>query len=351
MSPETPAAVCGVGAATPVGRNALSCAAAVRAGISGFCQHPFMTDIVARPMQLAMCPWLLPEVNPVQRITACLIDAVRQAVSPLEGETSGSSRRRIDLLVALPIRRPGLSDALTREVHAALQQSFRGTFGRILLAQRGHAAGFMALRSGLASLAAGEADACVVAGGDSYVDVETLEWLEETNQIHGAGRKNNAWGFVPGEGAGAVLVLPRRNDERGPQALARLLSTGVDREQCLIRTNSVCLGRGLTGAFEQVFSARPPGNLVSDIYCDLNGEPYRSDEFGFAVTRTREHFVTASDFTAPADCWGDVGAASGPLGIVLATLAMHKRYSKGDLSLVWASSDTGERGAALVAAD
>ena len=50
---------------------------------------------------------------------------------------------------------------------------------------------------------------------------------------------------------------------------------------------------------------------VSDVYCDLNGEPYRADEFGFAALRTKEHFASASDFVAPADCWGDVAAAGG----------------------------------------
>ena len=81
----------------------------------------------------------------------------------------------------------------------------------------------------------------------------------------------------------------------------------------------------------------------------LRGEPYRADEYGFAVTRTREHFVSPADFTAPADCWGDVGAASVPLSLGLALAAFAKGYSRGDTGLVWASSDTGERGAALVA--
>jgi len=241
-------------------------------------------------------------------------------------------------------------DTLLSDVNAVMRQEFRTTFSRVILAQSGHAAGLLALRSSLIRLSTGEIDVCVVAGGDSYVDVETLEWLEETEQLHGAGRRNNAWGLVPGEGAGAVLILPCRSDGVEPLPLARVVSTGVGREEQLIRSKAVGLGRGLTGAFEAAFAGLPSGSLVSDTYCDLNGEPYRSDEFGFAVVRTREHFVAASDFTAPADCWGDVGAASGPLGLVIATVAMQKHYSKGGLALVWASSDSGERGAALVAA-
>ena len=80
----------------------------------------------------------------------------------------------------------------------------------------------------------------------------------------------------------------------------------------------------------------------------MNGEPYRADEFGFACLRTKERFVSVSDFIAPADCWGDVSAASAPLGIMLSAIAARKSYAKGRFALVWGSSEGGERGAALV---
>ena len=31
---------------------------------------------------------------------------------------------------------------------------------------------------------------------------QSLEWLEACDQLHSAGPLNNAWGFIPGEGAG-----------------------------------------------------------------------------------------------------------------------------------------------------
>jgi 3-oxoacyl-[acyl-carrier-protein] synthase-1 len=79
----------------------------------------------------------------------------------------------------------------------------------------------------------------------------------------------------------------------------------------------------------------------------MNGEPYRADEFGFAAVRVKESFMAASDFVAPADCWGDVGAASMPLSVILATIAGWKSYAKGPHAFVWASSESGERGASL----
>jgi len=55
--------------------------------------------------------------------------------------------------------------------------------------------------------------------------------------------------------------------------------------------------------------------------CDLNGERYRSTEYTYALLRTEELFVKTR-VGHPADCWGDVGAASGPLFASLALPAV-----------------------------
>jgi 3-oxoacyl-[acyl-carrier-protein] synthase-1 len=115
-----------------------------------------------------------------------------------------------------------------------------------------------------------------------------------------------------------------------------------------IITETVCIGEGLTRALRRVLGALPPGAQVSDVYCDMNGEPYRADEYGFTALRIKQQLEAASEFVAPADCWGDVGAASGPLGLMLAAIAGHKAYSRGPIGLVWASSEGGERAGALL---
>ncbi|TGO02654.1 hypothetical protein PN36_21215 [Candidatus Thiomargarita nelsonii] len=68
------------------------------------------------------------------------------------------------------------------------------------------------------------------------------------------------------------------------------------------------------------------------------------------MLRTREFFIEPGKFIAPADCWGDVGAATGALLINLITTAAAKGYAQGELSLLWASSESGERSAALLQA-
>src|SRR5204863_8241044 len=53
-----PVYLVGLGATTPVGRDALSTAAAVRAGISGFAEHPYLFDTAGEPIRAAIAPWL-----------------------------------------------------------------------------------------------------------------------------------------------------------------------------------------------------------------------------------------------------------------------------------------------------
>jgi 3-oxoacyl-[acyl-carrier-protein] synthase-1 len=115
-----------------------------------------------------------------------------------------------------------------------------------------------------------------------------------------------------------------------------------------IKTRTVCTGEGLTAAFRQALDGLSGGARITDVYCDMNGEPYRADEFGFACLRTKEFFQSASDFRAAADCWGDVSAASVPLGIAQAVQAGIRGYANGAHALVWASSETGDRGAVVL---
>ena len=133
--------------------------------------------------------------------------------------------------------------------------------------------------------------------------------------------------------------------------LAHVAGLGVAREPVAIKTEGVCVGAGLTEAFRAAFQGLSAGQRIGDVYCDLNGEAYRADEYGFAALRCKDRFRAPTDFVAPADCWGDVGAASAPLLAILAVAAARKGVAHGPFSLVWTSSEDGTRGALLLRAD
>jgi 3-oxoacyl-[acyl-carrier-protein] synthase-1 len=234
-------------------------------------------------------------------------------------------------------------------VTEAVGRRYKELLSDIAVFPNGHAAGIIALKDAARSLANGAYDVGVIAGVDSYFEPETMEWIEECDQFHGTGPLNNAWGFIPGEAAGAVLVTGvDLSPLAGASMLGRVLAVGTGFEHKRIKTETVCTGQGLTQAFHGALTGLPAGTKVTDIYCDMNGEPYRADEYGFACLRSDNRFATASEFVSPADCWGDVGAATGPLCLALAAIAASKGYARGDHALAWASSEGGERGAALI---
>jgi len=337
--------IVGIGACTPVGLNSASTAAAVRAGISGFEEHPFMINREGDPYMLAMVPSMDPVLTGADRYAALSTPAIHEALEPLRKiKLEG---KEIKAIVALPEVRPGLPDDLDERIvnHISAQGNGHYHIEDVRLAFKGHAAGLMAFESAGKHLAKGESEFYLAGGIDSYIDPDTLDWVEENEQLH---VPSNAWGFIPGEAACFCLVCSIDTANRyGLAVKAQLVAISTAHEKNKIKTETVCIGKGLTQAVKGVVSGLPENTKIDHTICDQNGEAYRADEFGFMICRLSKYFTDPSDFMAPADCWGDVGAASGPLFINLITSASEKHYAKGPHTLLWASSEGGERTAVL----
>ena len=166
-----------------------------------------MIDTAGEPMRAAIAPWLDIECRGLERFEALLFPAIEQALEPLAAagdalfaslwrsgfRLRGPGCLQISVLRCAPVSPRAIP------VDSSLRRCSRAVMPPALLG----------LYASLRKMAEGVFDACVVAGVESYLDPETLEWLEENDQLHGAGRLNNAWGFVPGEAAGAALLVDR----------------------------------------------------------------------------------------------------------------------------------------------
>ena len=342
--------VVGVGATTPVGQRASSSASAVRAGIAGFADHPYLIDRDGDPLVVASAPFLDEYTEVGNRFIELLLPAAQEAFNPLRKTLQG--RYSIPAIVGIPPTRPGLPTDLVQGLTARLENVIQNgcRVSEIQLIPSGHSAGLMAIEAGWRKIQNGRADFCLVGGVDSYLDPDTLEWIEECEQLHTA---SNAWGFIPGEAAGFCLLTSSENAKRyNLTVLGQFIAVATAHENNLIKTETVCIGQGLSQAVTQVLQSLSSNERTIDYtICDLNGEPYRADEFGFMIARTSDRFIDATDFLSPADCWGDIGAASGPLFVILAAFAGLKGYAKGPLTLLWTSSEGGERTAALIQTD
>lgn len=338
-------AILGCGARTPVGLDRGSSAAAVRAGISAIAEHPFLLDRFGEPMLVTRDARLDPRLAGPERLAALAIPAARAALAPLE---HGRRAVKLVLAVGLASGRPGQEDGAGAAVAGRLCDALSGavTIEGVLPLPEGHAGGLLALAAARRMITEGSADVVLAGGVDSYLSQDTLEWLDDTEQLHSAG---NIYGFCPGEGAGFVLVARLETARRlGCAPLIELVAVGTGTESNRIRTEDICLGAGLSAAFREATRSLDAGEQIERIVCDMNGERYRGNEYGFAILKHPGPFRDAAAFEAPADCWGDVGAASGPLYISLVVEAEARGYSRGPLSLVWASSVAGQRAAATL---
>ncbi len=335
--------VVGVGARTAIGLTGLATAAAARAGIAGFANHPFMVDGAGKRMIVAAAPYLSMDITYVERLAELAVPAAAEAVSMSAG--SAGSKTVIPIFVGLPPIRPGrpknLPDEMVARVRAEVSSHCR--VGKVVAIETGHAAGTMAIQAAWEAVRSGSAEFALAGGVDSYIEPETLEWLESSDQLHSSGEENNPYGFIPGEAAGFVLLASADAAERFKFSTPlEMQIVATARETKLIKTDSVCTGEGLIALF-RALAGDPPATRVDHLYCDMNGEPYRADEFGFATIRAGKLFRDPSSFTTPADCWGDVGAASGPLLLLAADAATRKGYAPGPVLAGFTSSESGER--------
>src|SRR4051812_44359832 len=224
--------VVATGARTPVGLQSASSAAAVRAGITRFVEHPFMIDQVGEPMPAAMDKELDPAMFGVQR----QLELAKTAFQEVAASVKARGGLRVPLYLGLPEFRPGFSEKDAEEIHFGLAQehSVSLRFSEVYILPKGHAAGLAALQSAVERIEQGDIDACLVGAVESYFHPDTMEWLDDNRQLLGEVSRS---GFVPGEGAGFCLLMTENAALRyGMQPLANVHSVATGRETKLIKT-------------------------------------------------------------------------------------------------------------------
>jgi 3-oxoacyl-[acyl-carrier-protein] synthase-1 len=155
---------------------------------------------------------------------------------------------------------------------------------------------------------------------------------------------------MPGEAAAFFLVETLASVEsRGAAIPATIEASATAIEPVTIEADGVCDATGLTSALRSTLTALPDGGeRIGLVVGDLNGEPYRSEEYAYMVARAFGGDRAPFRLWHPADAIGDTGAASAALSIAVAARALHRGYARTDEALVFASSEGGLRGTALL---
>jgi 3-oxoacyl-[acyl-carrier-protein] synthase-1 len=343
------AVIVGRGAVTALGYDAPTTAASVRANLSRFKESRWV-DKIGDPMLLSMAQFLDDDAIGIDRLLALATPAAIEATTPLSNRFADALPRRFPLLCGVSAPRPVSGPQPNVGGPLLARLATRLTFidvDRSRLLPFGHASALAAMAVASEWIARGTEEIVLVGGVDSYCDADTLEWLDITGRLHS---DTNQDGFVPGEGAGFCLVMSESLADRlGLEALASVLSTATTKEPCPWTSEGVCIGQGLTDALHRALAV-PEGEAKPADWtiCDLNGESFRSREWVYAYLRTGRKHRDPLEIWHPADCYGDVGAASGALLAGIAIQAWQRGYARGKQALVWTSSDDEHRAAALL---
>src|SRR6266540_1710599 len=344
MARERTVYVLATGARTPLGIGSARSAAAVRAGISAMTERALLVDRPWTLRQVALDPELNLRLTGTDRLLSLAAEACSEASEPLERWQKHD--RKLAVFLGLPEYRPGFAepDVQVFRTHLARFDALAGAETHLF--PEGHAAGLLAITIAVDRIRHGAFDLCLIGGVDSYFHSATLEWLDGNRQLAGGGARS---AFVPGEAAGFCLLGSERAQEwLGIRPFMRIVSVATGRETRLIKTEEVCLGEGLTQTIQSAAAALTENGAIECIICDLNGERYRAEEWGFVCLRMARYFTDPTGYLSPADCWGDVGAASGPLFMMLACEGAKRGYSNARRIMLWAGSEAGLRAAAVL---
>jgi 3-oxoacyl-[acyl-carrier-protein] synthase-1 len=349
-------AIIGAGAFTPVGLSLSETATAVRAGIARVLETSYIGSANEWITMSYLPAEFMPDLGPAvpeafPELSERQVRMVRMGGAALaEAVSNTAPDTPVPLIVGVPavgpaaesVADPRLLDAL------ALQSGVAIAVEASSIVSAGRAAGLMAVHQAGQRILSGEVDFAVAGGCDSYQHPELLEALDSESRLLSQSKYD---GFVPGEGAGFLLLASRRASERGGAAvLGWLDASGTGFEEEHLSADKPHRGEGLARTLRAMLDGNGGSTApVETVYASMNGERYWAKEWGVAAVRLASHFSEGLAVEHPADCYGDAGSAAGPLMAGLALAALEQGYRSGP-ALVYASSDAGERAAIIISA-
>jgi 3-oxoacyl-[acyl-carrier-protein] synthase-1 len=334
MSPEM--VVLGTGLVSSVGLSAPATCAAIRAGVSNATETRFMGSagewIMAHQVPMAE-PW---------RGRARLVKMAVMAIVECLAHVPPIDWARIPLLLCVAEReRPGRTDGLDAELFAEIQRELDVEFAATsLIIPQGRVSACLGLMHARQLISAGSAQFVLIAAADSLLSWPTLSVYERDARLLSPANSN---GFLPGEGAGAVLLAAA---ETAPGLTC--VGLGFGTEPARITSTDPLRGEGLTHAISSAL--REAGCAIHELdvrITDLSGEQYFFKEAALALARLLRVHREDFEIWHAAQCVGETGAVAGLAAIAVADCACRKAYAPGPGVLHHAANDSSQRAAAV----
>jgi 3-oxoacyl-[acyl-carrier-protein] synthase-1 len=209
----------------------------------------------------------------------------------------------------------------------------------------GHAGVVSAIMGATNDIRSGRFDRCLIGAVDSCVEPRALRAAAWMNMLKIA---SMPFGFVPGE-AGVFLLLEGVSAiPAGGDPPVMVCGADVANEGRSRLDEKPSLGIGLAEALASCMRQAGPAVLAEThlVVTDLNGDPYRANEWGYCLVRMRSSGTLEQMSVAlPAASFGETGCAAGAVGICVAVRSLQRRYASGRGALVSTSGDDGTKAA------
>lgn len=320
-----------------VGFSARAARAAIRARLNRFKESEFI-DEYAEPLVVSR----LPIVNVWgRRRIAMMFEA---ALSDCVAGAGGFDPKAAALLLLVAEQgRPGYESTWERDCLAAYEKVTAMPLpGESRVLPLGRAGLAEALRQAHELLTRKHLCHVIVAGVDSYLNAETISHLLRRRRLL---TEEVSDGFIPGEGAGALILELEAPGHEG----LHVLGVGSAEELATIHNDEPVRALGLTRALREALAAS--GYTLNDLHfrmADVSGEPLSFREAAMANTRLLDHRSGHFPLLHLADCIGETGAAVGPLSLAYLTDAMARSYVPGTRAVLHLANDAGARAAVVV---
>lgn len=339
-------AITGANSITAIGHDCAMTAASVRAGISRFTEYDDYRDDSESPITVARIWGIRDSWDIPQRMAGIAALCLEKLV---EGYFRHDARRptRIYLLLGVASEeRPGprYEESCLFPLRGIIKK--RTDNPEIQVVPRGNASLMYALNLAGRLIESDPGVLCIIGGVDSLLRTSTLNWFEQKARLKSASYGRHQ-ALIAGEGAGFLIIEDLASAEQAGRPIpARVAGLGLAEDSAPRASGSLGRNSGLT---EACHAALDGGRAkeVRAVLGDLNGENPRAKEWGMAEMRCFENQDRSRQLWTPANCYGDIGAAS---GVVLAGIAT-QGFARGWLPspvLVTCSDDHGACGSLVL---
>lgn len=329
-----------------VGHDAAITAAAVRAGISRFREYEKYPDREGNPVTVAQINGIKDGGDTIDRMAEAARLCLEDLLNGYFPENAPSQLNCHLYLGAASEKRPGprYEDSCSGPLTGNLKN--RAKTPSIETVPLGNAAMQNAVAQAGKLIESNPAAVCIVGCIDSLLRPSTLNWFEHAGRLKSAsyGRQH---GLIAGEAVCFMIIEDlARARQAGRTVLARITGLGLAEDPEPHALSGSGRGDGLSEACRAALSGKADRGICT-VFGDLNGENCRAMEWCIAERRCFSGNTPFHEFWTPANCYGDIGAASGAVMAAVAAQGFFRKWLQGPV-LIFCSDDYGSCGAMVL---